>query len=608
MKPSLLARSFVAVLASVLAASAAEPLDLTWPKRPTAIPEVPRDRVIGFALYTTQNGVLKLSAQLFPLKVEESREVTLELDRGDGKWGAFATQKVDDDHWHTCFRVEGWDESRDGRYRLTHPGGAVYEGRVRRDPVEKESIVVAGLSCNSNQGRDRRDDVVRNIQAQDPDMVFFAGDQSYDHREHLFAWLLFGWQFGEVMRDRPSVTIPDDHDVGHGNLWGDAGRKSTRQAGDDGGYFMPVEYVNMVQRAQTAHLPDPIDPTPVARGITVYYTRLQIGRVDFAIIEDRKWKTGPAGLVPMQGPRSDHINDPGYDRQSIDVHEARLLGDRQLAFLDRWGQDWTGADVKCVLSQTIFCGGAHIHGGQQGRLLADLDSNGWPQAGRNRALIAMRKAFAFHIAGDQHLATMIHHGVNDWEDAGWSFCVPSIMNYYPRWWKPLEEGLAHDPASPLPYTGRYYDGFGNKVTMAAYANPAPGNEQGAGYGLVRFNNKSRVITAECWPRHVDVTKPGAQQYPGWPVKIPQLENYGRVPMGYLPAIELRGGVEPVVQVVDEWTGDVVYTIRAWGKQFRPPVYKTTTTYTVRIGEGGSVQEHTGQAASPLEQPSNAPQK
>ena len=34
----------------------------------------------------------------------------------------------------------------------------------------------------------------------------------------------------------------------------------------------------------------------------------------------------------------------------------------------------------------------------------------------NKALIEMRKAFALHIAGDQHLATIIHHGVNDWNE------------------------------------------------------------------------------------------------------------------------------------------------------------------------------------------------
>jgi hypothetical protein len=49
--------------------------------------------------------------------------------------------------------------------------------------------------------------------------------------------------------------------------------------------------------------------------------------------------------------------------------------------------------------------------------LADLDSNGWPQSGRARALKEIRRCFALHIAGDQHLATVIHHGVNSWEDA-----------------------------------------------------------------------------------------------------------------------------------------------------------------------------------------------
>ena len=32
--------------------------------------------------------------------------------------------------------------------------------------------------------------------------------------------------------------------------------------------------------------------------------------------------------------------------------------------------------MKVALSQTIFCGGAHIHGKIGGRLHADLDSNG----------------------------------------------------------------------------------------------------------------------------------------------------------------------------------------------------------------------------------------
>ena len=38
--------------------------------------------------------------------------------------------------------------------------------------------------------------------------------------------LLFGRQFGEIIKDRPTITIPDDHDVYHGNLWGAGGRQA----------------------------------------------------------------------------------------------------------------------------------------------------------------------------------------------------------------------------------------------------------------------------------------------------------------------------------------------------------------------------------------------
>ena len=41
--------------------------------------------------------------------------------------------------------------------------------------------------------------------------------------------------------------------------------------------------------------------------------------------------------------------------------------------------------MKAVLSQTGFCGGAHFMG-KENRLHADLDSNGWPQKGRNKVL------------------------------------------------------------------------------------------------------------------------------------------------------------------------------------------------------------------------------
>lgn len=550
--------------------------------KPT-IPDVPRDQVIGFALYTVENNILKLSAQLYPLQEGESREVELQIERG-GEWETAAKSDADDLGWLATFRIEDWDHSQDFRYRLRHAGGASYEGTIRKDPADKSTIVVAGFTGNSNSDRGPREDIVKNIKAIDPDLLFFSGDQSYDHRDHTAAWLLFGRQFGEIIKDRPTICIPDDHDVGQGNLWGEGGKVSTLPGGADGGYTMPAEYVNMVQRAQTSHMPDPFDPTPVLQDIGVYYTGLRVGGIGFAIIEDRKWKTGPAGLIPQQGPRPDHINDNSYDRASVDVPEARLLGDRQLEFLHQWGQDWTDQEMKAVLSQTIFAGGAHIHGNNTGRLLADLDSNGWPQSGRNRALEEIRRFFGFHLAGDQHLATVIHHGVNSWEDSIYSFCVPSIVNYYGRWWWPLEKPMLHDRNSELPYTGRYYDGLGNKVTMKAYANPTPENHNAAGFGIVRFDKDSRTITMECWPRHIDVTAANANQFAGWPITVTQQDNYHREPIAHLPTLTIRGAVNPVVQVIDQYLDEIVYTLRIKGVQWRPEVFKEGI-YTVKVTDG-----------------------
>lgn len=481
---------------------------------------VPRDQVVAFGIYTQSKGVLKLSAQLFPLYPDESRTVRLEI-KSKEQWREISQANINDLGWSALFRVEDWPSDQTVPYRIRHGESAIFEGLIRSDPIEQDEVVVAALSCNSNKDRGLREEYVRNINHQNPDLVFFAGDQSYDHKQHTAAWLKFGLQFREVFRERPCVTIPDDHDIGQGNLWGEGGKVASVAAGDDGGYFFDPEYVKLVERCQTAHLPDPYDPTPVEQGIGVYYTSLVIGGVDFAIIEDRKFKTGPRGRHPMQGPRPDHILDPNYDPKAIDVPGLELLGERQLQFLQDWGSQTEAVVMKAVLSQTGFCGGAHLHGSKNNRLHADLDSNGWPQTGRNRALRAIQRAGAIHIAGDQHLATLIQHGIDDFRDGPWAFVVPAtVNNYYRRWWWPADEQAGANRASdsPLPWTGDYLDGFANKISMHAYVNPES-DSAGGGYGLVRFVKSTREITFECWPRYADVTQPGAQQFPGWPHTI-----------------------------------------------------------------------------------------
>jgi len=558
---------------------------------------ITKDKLICFALYTVQKNVLKLTAQLYPLAKDDPRTVRLEIKKGD-KFVQIAETKVIERGWTAPFRVEKWDSEHDIEYRVAHGKTAFYTGIVRRDPVDKDVIVVAAFTGNSvrpQHGGDLpKDDIVKNLQKLKPDLLFFSGDQVYDHNRHYQAWTRFGRDFGDIIRSTPTVTIPDDHDVGQANLWGAGGKKSHTGAGHDGGYFKPVEYVKEVERAQTSHLPDPFDPTPILRGIGVYYTELTVGRVSFAIIEDRKFKSGPHGLVPKQGPRPDHIRNPNYDPKSVDVPGAKLLGERQLKFLRHWASHWDGADMKCVLSQTVFANVAHIHGGASNRLHADMDSNGWPQTGRNKALSEIRKAFAPMICGDQHLGTIVHHGVEDWNDSGYSFCVPSIANLYLRWWKPLEAGKNHIKGMP-DYTGEFLDGFANKVTIWAAANPGAraktGNKlttRAAGFGVIKFDRKTRKITMECWPRNIDVTGPADKQYPGWPKTIAQEDNYSRKPAAYLPTLKIAGESNPVVQIVDESNNEIVYTLRINGNTFRPKVFKEGK-YTVKVSRGEKVK-------------------
>ncbi len=493
-----------------------------WNRAPNPIHDVKveRDQVVAFGLYTVMNNTLKLSAQLYPLYPDETRTVRLET-LTNGQWQEIATEEVNDLGWSALFRIENWDDSEDVAYRLRHGKKAMYEGLIRHDPVEKEEIVVAAFSCSSNRDRGDRESYVRNVEYLDPDLIFLAGDQSYDHTEHTASWLLFGSQFGEIWRNRPCISIPDDHDIGQPNLWGESGKVSTLSGASDGGYTYHPEYVKMVERCQTDNLPDPFDPTPIGQGIEVYYTNLLLGEVDFAILEDRKFKSGPAGKIPPQGPRPDHINDPAYDPSTIDQPGLVLLGERQLDFLDQWASWNEGVKMRAVLSQTGFCGAAHLHGSIDNRLHADLDSNGWPQTGRKKALQAIKKAGAIHIGGDQHISTVLQHGIDEFRDGPWAFIVPASVNtIYKRWWWPEDEKPGPDPdaESPLPWTGDYLDGMANKITMHAYANPENVSE-GAGFGLIRFHKSSHEVTFECWPRDVFVLEKDAAQFPGWPLTI-----------------------------------------------------------------------------------------
>ena len=127
------------------------------------------------------------------------------------------------------------------RYRIRHGQEAQFAGLIRKDPVDQDTIVVANLSCNSSRTPGPRPLMIENLKKLDPDILFFAGDQSYHHTEHTYGWLEFGMQFREILKDRPVITIPDDHDVGQANIWGENGKQATTPSRSQRRLFLSAE-------------------------------------------------------------------------------------------------------------------------------------------------------------------------------------------------------------------------------------------------------------------------------------------------------------------------------------------------------------------------------
>ncbi|WP_282080066.1 alkaline phosphatase D family protein [Aquimarina algiphila] len=555
---------------------------------------------ICFAMYTVHEKKLKLTAQFYPIKNYDPFEATLEIKQND-KWKEIAKTDIIYPGYTAPFSVENWDDTKEVTYRVVYNEKTTYEGIIRKNPLDKEDFVMGVLSCNSSftsHGGDiSRNDIVDNFKKIKPDLLFFAGDQVYEHSEHLIHWLKFGRDFGDIIRNTPTVCITDDHDIGQGNIWGQGGIKSDSRRGVHGGYYMPIEYVKEVERAQTSHLPDPYDPTPIDRGIGVYYTDLKWGGISFAILEDRKFKSGLTEVINQNtdifknGP-AETLFRKDINVKKLDIQGASLLGKRQLDFLENWTTDWEDSEMKAVLSQTIFAQVSNYTGKSTNEVTQDFDSNAWPQSARNKALSVIRKSFSPMIAGDQHLASFVQHGIDDWGDAGFSFATPAIANLWLRWWKPSKESMVDDSTGKsLGYTGRFLDGFGNKMTVMAVANPTQNeinkgkllSTRAAGIGIVKFNKSNRTITFECWQRNVDITDPNSKQYEGWPVTISQADNF-KIKQGYELPLLVINKKNQVVTVRDGYTKELISSIRVKNDKYQPKVLRKGE-YDIEIGEG-----------------------
>ncbi|MEN8772971.1 MAG: alkaline phosphatase D family protein [Akkermansiaceae bacterium] len=602
-------------------------------------PEPDRHLAVLGSMYSLSKGTLKLTAQLPPLDLGTTPNLTLEVRDGD-LWQTIDTASIDTtdniSSYNATFRVPDWDDTRDAEFRTTVTIDGIpyhWTGTIRKNPVDKQSISVAATTCQriadgqvQNNGFDWSP--VRlwqphtlafdHITKHNPDVFLALGDQIYEgqptpedsgtdfnrHHDYLYKWYLWVLQAREITRDRPTICIPDDHDIFQGNLWGEGGIFTASQ--NTGGYEEPASWVKMVERTQTLHLPDsdpynPIQPAPpIAQGIPTYFTGMAYGGVGFAILEDRKFKTGSS-------------NPPA------DLSQQFLLGTRQKDFLRAWAEDWDEQQVKCVVSQSPF-GNIHTHANSgYGFGLNDRDTHGWPTHRRNESWELLRLSRMFQIAGDQHLATFAHHGIDAPADAGFSYTAPAIANFFPRAWDPVNNSAGKAP-SVSPYKGDFFfNGLGTlpsgepnltsqfphhlRVLGAAnthqYYNdtrnisPANLHDRGAGYGIIRLNKSNRQITFETWPLHADPAFPSTgSQFDDWPLTIAQTDNDGRIPSGYLPIISTDINPSPVLKVYDEATDELIYAIRTRDNLVRPPVYDNSHTYRVELSNGRTLTNQT----------------
>lgn len=528
---------------------------------------VHEDRALGpivGTLFTVAGGTFKCTTQFMPVGPGDPQTAMIEFRRpGTEAWVAGPAAGIGTGYI-AKFRVDGWDSLSDWEYRITYGSGTslahTYYGRVPREPVAGTPLTLAMLNCTIHSYRSldvgtpgatrlpggrylglyTSDNLyfphaatAANVVKLRPDMVVALGDQFYENRptlvdhspapllDSLYRYYLWMWSFRGLTATTPCVVLVDDHDMYQGNLWGHAGAAAPSRDFQRGGYVNDPSWVNVMQAIQCGHNPDPYDARPVLNGISVYYASFKYGGVNFAILEDRKWKTGDADGLDQYG-------------NPYPAAELELLGARQEQFLSAWASSYPGLPKVCVTQTMLACLQTEV----DGQPSLDYDSNGYPSARRDVAVQLLKSASALVLCGDQHLGAVVRHGVTGSTDGPVQFMSPALGAGFSRWFEPastLPNGTG------FPHTGDWTDGFGNKLRVLAVANPAVSRKTYAasygkskhdlgdrglkreGFGVVRIDPVRAEFRLECWPWSADPTLPTAQQYAGWPVSVPFAE-------------------------------------------------------------------------------------
>lgn len=494
---------------------------------------------ILWSQYCQHLGTMKLLVHLDsdPTAPVNGKPETVQLwlrEDARSEWELTDSQPIDRLTGTALFEMAAWPRYTKSFFKVIC-GDSRWEGVFRAEPKQGSILKLAGLSCHKDIAWPWKE-AIEELIGHDPDLVFFSGDQIYENdygspmfrpttkeevpqgmKNYLEKYRKFGEAFRELMRDRPTIMITDDHDVFANDLWGKGGLRMKGMR-TTGGYPTHLDWVNAAEFTQTGNLPDPVNPGPHGDGALAYYTALEYGGVHFAILEDRKFKSAPSEVIkeliappgfkwPEERETDFEIEvvlDPDYDCTQLDRPDLHLLGQEQEAFLKDWSSHLKDSGrIGAVLSQSPW---AHV--AMYSPTSADTDSNAWPQSGRNRALQAIGDAPVVMLHGDVHLGTLGRHGVEEFNDGPVAYSLPSFSSKASRKWEPLEVGQNREPGAPE-NTGEFHDRFGNKVTMYGAGNGLNG------YGIILFDTTSREIELQFHPMNEE-RRPIKRKVSGWP--------------------------------------------------------------------------------------------
>ncbi len=569
--------------------------------------------------YTLHRDTLRLTAQMPPLSRNNLHPLRLEIrKKGSNKWHEAAKTKITTPGWMAKFKVPGWQRDTTWKYRLTYPmkendATHPYNGTIRKEPekevvlstidapeVIKKTIDSTTDFTNKNLWLPHRLNI-RNILGKKPDLLAYTGSRIFRNSptrfkpdsnglsdqlylDYLYKWSLICWLHGPLTRNIPSLVMPETPDS------------------------LPAHFINMAVKTQTAHMPPSYNPQPDMRGIEPWYTRLVIGGVDLALVEDDLMQ--PDTLTTGIGQK---INSSGIAKRT-----------RQLRFLEEWTNKWHGVDIKAVVTNTSSI--QHITqppapSGQKEKVSSTAgqgEEKPQPVLQLNKkashitskqvkeVLSQVRKSHALVIKGGSRMPYLIHHGIDDWEDAGyefgfppWSQAAPPQSTEMAMQNKSITDSVLNDS---LTLPAKFRDPHGHPVMLKTLTKGSDRKKTGGprqkgfgrenhdtsylsgmapGFGIVRFNTRDQEVSLSVWP--ADVDPQNAQPLPGWPVDLSVQENYIDNPHSHLPEIIAKGlEAKPVYKLYHYNQPGLIYARRAKDTVFRPPVFEESI-FTLVVG-------------------------